>query len=183
MTRFTFLLIFMALFSYLMQAQSDEKKTANIIDLETQQKIIVDGNLEIGTKMPLEWAANSSVACFPATRFNEYTGNHVLYRVEMPAYSKIEITVSPKSKKKRINLYALRLGAGSSDAPPEIFSAVSCEASYPKWAGTPNYRKPSKPKSVDYISIRNPYSILIGVAGAAGLSEGDYELKVKISKR
>ena len=128
-------------------------------------------------------AANSQVACFPGTRFNEFEGNHLLYQVQMPAGSKIVITVTPKNKKHRINLYALRLGVNSTVVPPAVPSAISCEASYPIYAGNPNYRAPAKPQSVEYISIRKPYNILIGVAGATGVTEGDFELKIEISKR
>jgi len=165
-----------------LQAQTDSKEFP-VQDLETKSKILVSGNLQDGMIMPLRWAENSSVACFPGTRFNEYKGNHLLYRVQMPAASKIDIKVTPKSKKHRINVYALRLGVDNLAAPPNVHSCISCEASYPIYAGKPNYRMAAKAQSVEYISIRKPYTILIGVAGAEGVMEGDFDLEISIGSR
>ncbi|MEL6924089.1 MAG: hypothetical protein AAFO94_08580, partial [Bacteroidota bacterium] len=164
MYRLLFLLLVLCACSVQPQAQSADTEELPVKDLEAKAKIMVSGNLQEGQTMPLQWAANSSVACFPGTRFNEYMGNHILYRVEMPARSKMNITVSPKDKKNRINVYALRLGADSMVTPPNVSSCISCEASYPIYAGKPNYRKAAKPQSVEYISINKPYTILIGVA-------------------
>ena len=163
-------------------AQSDDN-CYSVNYLDTQSEIKVKDNLNAGCAMPLEWAQNSSVACFPGTRFIEFQGNHVLYSVEMPPASEMTITVSPKSKKHRVNLYALRLGVNNSAVPPEISSAISCEASYPIYIGQPNMRKAAKPQSVEYMSITKPYSIIIGVAGAKGVIEGEYELSIQISQK
>ncbi len=141
------------------------------------------GNLSSGKLMPLRWAANSSVACFPATRFVEFKGNHVLYRMEMPKYSSLRITVIPKNKKARTNVYALRLGINNYDNPPNISSCISCEAGYPIYVGTPSPRMPAKPQSVEYISVNRPYNILIGVAGIEGVVEGEYTLKIELASR
>lgn len=182
MIRFSMLfsLFFLSLSCTLSAQESVE---VEVLDLEYQPSIVLEGNLKSGFLMPLQWAASSQVACFPATRFFEYKGNHVLYRVQMPAGSKVNITVTPKSKKHRVNLYALRLGANNYDAPPQIFRAISCEASYPIYAGKPNVKAPAKPQSIEYMSIRKPYNILIGVAGSEGLTEADFELKIEFAKR
>lgn len=45
----------------------------------------VEGKLEDGVKIPLDWAEGSSVACFPSTRFEMFDGHHVFYRVNLPA--------------------------------------------------------------------------------------------------
>lgn len=154
-----------------------------VTNLEVAPVVAVSGNLNTGRQIPLRWAANSSVACFPATRFNEFEGNHLFYRITLPAYAQMKITVTPKNAKTRINLYALRLGVNSDVLPPDISRAVSCEASYPIWAGTPNLSAHSEAQSVEYISIRNPYSILIGVAGATGVLAGEFDLQVEITER
>lgn len=180
MNKLTFMLCFM-IFSLGLQAQ--DSKTHQVTDLETKALSMIEGNLETGTTMPLKWAESSQVACFPGTRFHEFKGNHVLYRVPLPANSYIKITVEPKNKKDRINLYALRLGADNMALPPDVLRASTCEASYPRYAGKPNYNKANQPQSVEIISIRNPYNILIGVAGAEGILEGDYELKIEIGER
>lgn len=155
-----------------------------VIDLElTGNTTIVTGNLESGDTMPLRWAENSQVACFPGTRFFEFQGNHVLYRIVMPAYAELKITVTPKDKKNRINVYALRLGINNFDLPPNITRAISCEASYPIYAGNPNLRAPATPQSVEYISVNKGYNIVIGVAGAKEVLSGEYELKIEVEKR
>ncbi len=182
MIRLTILLSLFLSCSIFLSAQKTAEEI-EVIDLDYQSKILLNGNLEQGFIMPLKWAESSQVACFPGTRFYEFKGNHVLYRVQMPAGSNVKVTVTPKSKKTRINLYALRLGANNYDAPPEIFRAISCESSYPIYAGRPNIKAPAKPQSIEYMSIRKPYNILIGVAGAEGLTAADYELKIEFTER
>lgn len=176
--RFLVVLIISLFTNFTLAAQTPE-----VENLVTKPNITINGNLENGIILPLEWAASSNMACFPGTRFNEFRGNHLFYRVQMPAGSKIDITVTPKNKKHRINIYALRLGANNMGTPPTLSSAISCEASYPIYAGKPNYSAPAKAKSIEYISIRKPYNILIGVAGAEGVLEGAFELDIKIGSR
>ncbi len=147
----------------------------------------VTGNLDSGQKLTsLRWAERSSVACFPGTRFEMFNGNHVFYRITLPRASAMKIIVEPKDGK-AINLYALRQGMRQQSIPPDVTSAISCEASYPIYANLPGGRtvrnKDSGVRKVDYISVNSPYSILIGVAGANGLSEGDYSLKIEIKPR
>lgn len=144
----------------------------------------ITGNLQDGQKIPLDWAATSSVALFPGTRFEMFNGNHVFYRIPLPAASKIEITLTPQQGK-LINLYALRQGPEETAAPPNITSAISSEAKYPTYANLGGGKKASNPDSgvrkIEFISIDRPYSILIGVAGAQGLTEGDYKLHINVS--
>ena len=148
----------------------------------------ISGNINEGKKIALGWAERSSVACFPGTRFEMFNGNHVFYRITLPAASEINITVEPKDGKS-INLYALRQGvaANAQTVPPDVTSAISCEASYPIYANLPGGRtvknKDSGIRKVSFISVRSPYSILIGIAGARGLTEGDYKMKVEIKSR
>ena len=147
----------------------------------------VKGNLNTGGKLSsLRWAERSSVACFPGTRFEMFNGNHVFYRMTMPAASAMTIKVTPKSGKK-INLYALRQGIRDQKTPPNITRAISREASYPVYANVSKTRRVSNKdtgvRKVEYISVRSPYSILIGVAGAEGLTEGDFTLNVEIKSR
>jgi len=176
--RFLIVLFLSLLINYILIAQSPE-----VENLETKPNLPINGNLEDGIILPLAWATSSNMACFPSTRFNEFKGNHLFYRVQMPAGSKIDITVTPKNKKHRINVYALRLGANNMGTPPTLPSAISCEASYPIYAGKPNYGAPAKAQSIEYISIRKPYNILIGVAGAEGVLEGAFELDIQIRSR
>ncbi len=148
----------------------------------------VAGNLKEGQKIDLRWAESSQVACFPGTRFEMFTGNHVLYRVTMPAATSMTVTVTPKNNA-AINLYALRQGSRPTDqsVPPNVQRAISCEASYPIYAnmggGKVVRNKDTGVRKVEYISVGSPYSILIGVAGAQGLTEGDFTLNISIKPR
>ena len=146
----------------------------------------IEGNIKAGKTIPLTWAERSSVACFPGTRFEMFNGNHVLYRVAMPAASRLTIALIPKDGK-LINLYALRQGANEAAAPPAISSAISCEAKYPIYANVGGGRrvtnKDDRTRKIEFISVGSPYSILIGVAGANGLTEGDFTLGVKVEGR
>ena len=175
-------LVFLLLFSLLSWTNAQEFEVINL-KLSDPTGGIINGNLSKGATMPLRWAADSQMACFPATRFYEFKGHHVLYRIQMPAYAELKITVTPKDSEKRINIYALRLGANNYGSLPGLTSAISCEASYPVYAGTPNTHAPSEAQSVEYISVNKPYNILIGVAGAAGMLDGEYELKIEIKSR
>ncbi len=119
-----------------------------------------------------------------------FNGNHVLYRVTLPAASAMKIILMPKNNK-LLNLYALRQGAAASgqSVPPNITSvtAISCEASYPMYAnlagGGRVTNKDDGTRKVQFISVRAPYSMLIGVAGAKNLTEGDFTLRIEITAR
>ena len=147
----------------------------------------VAGNIKDGSKLSsLRWAERSSVACFPGTRFEMFTGNHVFYRITLPAASSMKVIVTPADGK-AINLYALRQGMRRQAVPPNVTSAISCEASYPIYANVSKTRrvrnKDDGTRKVEYISVNSSYSILIGVAGAEGLTEGDFKLKIEIKPR
>ncbi len=147
----------------------------------------ITGNLSEGVKIPLRWAESSAVACFPGTRFEQFDGHHVFYRVTLPATSSMTVTLVPRDGAK-INLYALRQSAtGEQQVPPNVTSAISCEASYPIYANMGGGKTVSNPDSgvrkVEFISVGSPFSILIGVAGAHGLEAGDYTLNIDIKPR
>lgn len=146
----------------------------------------LSGNIKSGEKIDLGWAELSSVAAFPGTRFEMFNGNHVFYRTSLPAGSKITIKLTPENGK-RINLYALRQGVNETAVPPAITSAISAEASYPMYANTGKGRRISNPddgiRKIEFISVGDPYTILIGVAGAEGITEGGYKLEVQVTGR
>ncbi|MEO1654904.1 MAG: hypothetical protein AAFU64_15260 [Bacteroidota bacterium] len=143
----------------------------------------INGNLNTGTLIPdLSWAARSNVACFPATQNRKFSGKHVLYEVQLPKYSEMQITVVPTDKSKNFSLYAYSVGTTTEAIVPKLSRCVSCEADH-KW----DYKKKGKTqdhtRSVKLNAINNPYKVYIGVAGAEKLSEGEFELKVEIKGR
>ena len=148
----------------------------------------ITGNIKDGTKLKsLRWAENSSVACFPGTRASYFTGNHVFYRITMPAASSMKITLMPKNGAK-LSLYTLRQGMDPKrqQVPPNVNRAISCEASYPIVANLPSgrqVRNKQKEIKTEFISVRSPYSMLIGIAGQNGATVGDFDLKVEVKAR
>ncbi len=149
----------------------------------------ITGNIKDGQILSsLRWAEQSSVACFPGTRFEMFNGKHVFYRITLPAASSMVVTVTPKNNAP-VSLYALRQGSALADqtVPPNVKSAISCEASYPIYANLGSGRtvrnKDDGTRKIQYISVGSPFSILIGVAGANGATEGEFTLKVEINPR
>ncbi|NNE66526.1 MAG: hypothetical protein HKN33_08155 [Pyrinomonadaceae bacterium] len=175
--------------------KKDDKKTTETKKVTVQSLTLPDGydagqvtgDIKNGTVLSsLRWAERSSVACFPGTRFEQFNGNHVFYRITLPAASRIKIEMVPKDGAK-INLYALRQNMRSQTVPPDVTRAVSCEAKYPIYANLGSGRRVSNKddgtRKIEYISVSSAYSILIGVAGAEGLTEGAFDLKIEIKSR
>ena len=168
-------------------AQNEKSPKVTFITMpENSQSGAITGNLSEGQKIALRWAENSAVACFPGTRAEMFTGNNVFYRMTLPAASSMTLTLIPKDKAE-INLYALRLNNGSMDVPPNITRAISCEASYPIYANISKTKtvrnKDDGTRKVEYISVNSPYTILIGIGGAKGLTEGEFTLNITIKPR
>lgn len=156
----------------------------NVVKSERGKTVEVKGSLESGVEIhDLSWAWSSSVACFPGTQKEKFTGNHVIYETQIPKYSTMEITVIPKDEDADFSLYAYQIGANSNYIVPNLPSCVSCEADH-KW----DY--PKKGKIQDHTrtvknltAINNPYKVIIGVVGAKGLKKGKYLLKIKVNPR
>lgn len=173
-------------------AQTNTDKTVKVTPLTLPANSTVGeitGNIKDGQALSsLRWAEQSNVACFPGTRFEMFNGNHVFYRITLPAASSMVVTVSPKNNA-QVSLYALRQGNSAADqtVPPNVSSAISCEASYPIYANLGGGRtvknKDDGTRKVEYISVGSAYSILIGVAGAKGAIDGEFTLKVEIKPR
>ena len=61
------------------------------IDVPPNETTEVTGNLSEGAPIhDLSWAWNSSVACFPATEQEHFTGHHVLYTFPSNAHYPVE---------------------------------------------------------------------------------------------
>ena len=169
-------------------AQTGEKPKVTALTLPAGSNVgQISGDIKDGTKLSsLRWAERSSVACIPGTRFEQFNGNHVFYRIKLPRASAMKVVLEPKNGAK-VNLYALRQSMRQIPVPPNVTSAISCEASYPIYANLGGGRrvknKDTGIRKVEYISVNSPYSILIGVAGAQGLTSGAFDLKIEIKPR
>ncbi len=141
------------------------------------------GNLNQGEILSdLSWAWNSSVACFPATQAQKFTGKHVLYEFTLPAYSEVEIRLIPADKKANFSLYAYEVGPHSEAIVPDLSSCIRCEADY-KWDRPWRGKVQDHTRLVkDILAITRPYKVVVGVAGAEGLTEGAFQLEIKFLK-
>jgi hypothetical protein len=160
---------------------TDEQKPLKMYTAKSEKgkALAYKGDLADGVKIhDLSWASNSSVACFPATQNKKFRGNHIIYITEIPKYSKMDITVIPDNPKHNMSLYAYMVGTNSTAMVPNLSSCVTCEADhkwdYPKKGKTQDHRR-----SVHLNAINNPYKVVIGVAGADGLTEGSFIIQIK----
>lgn len=140
------------------------------------------GKIDGGTEIDLAWAANSSVACFPATKNAHFDGKHVAYSFSLPRYTNATVELIPKKADQDLSLYAYTMGTTRNDLPPNVSSVVSCEASYGSNSTSQPYN-PGVTETVVLTAINNPYNAVIGVAGAQGLKTGDFTLRVTLAPR
>ncbi len=153
------------------------------IKSEPNAMVKANGNLLNGQTMPdLSWAWNSAVACFPATQKQKFTGKHVLFYTDLPAHSIMHVKLIPKDKTKNMSLYAYSIGQGSNRLVPGLSSCISCEADH-KWDYAHQGKTQDHTRSVRLNAINNPYTVVIGVTGAEGLSEGDFDVQIHLETR
>lgn len=150
------------------------------VTVQKGKSVTVPGRLESGAPMSdLTWAASSSMACFPATQNDRFRGHHVLHHTQLPDHAIMTITVAPKDPTKDLSLYAYTIGTTNTSIPPNVSSAVSCEADY-KWDHPKRGQTQDHTRTVKLTSVTNPYNVVIGVAGAKGVTAGDFDLKVDL---
>lgn len=157
----------------------------NVIKIDATPNTITTINANLGSGQiisDLRWASNSSVACFPATQNQKFTGNHVLHYFEIPPYSEVTITVIPKDKNANMSIYGYQVGTNNFSTPPSLSTCTACEADH-KWDYPKRGKTQDHTRSIFFNSIKNSYNIFIGVAGADGLTSGDYELEIDLKSR
>ena len=138
------------------------------------------GDLKDGVKIhDLSWASSSSVACFPATQNHKFTGNHVIFVTEIPTRSKMEITVIPDDPKDNMSIYSYMTATTSDVLPTNLSSCLSCEAEH-KWDYPKRGKTQDHTRTVYQNAINNPYRVVIGVAGADGLTTGSFKIQIKL---
>lgn len=177
------MLTFMLILLLKPYAMADQLPT--FIEFQPNSTIEVEGNLADGTAMTdLSWAWNSSNACFPETQKAKFTGHHVLYYIDLPSYTEMEITVIPSDKKANFSLYAYEVGqVDESNTVPTLPGCVRCEADH-KWDRPRRGKTQDHTRTVENIlALRNPYQVVIGVVGAKGLKEGGFTLQITTKRR
>ena len=136
----------------------------------------VTGNIENGEVLgTLEWAWSSSNACFVEPAESRFLGKHIFYQIELPTNSIITIKLIPDDSSVAMGLYAYSKAAGDVTFPEELNSAVTCEAD-----PSNNNGSQTGSRSVELNAISNPYSVMIGVAGAEGVLDAGFTLEIEI---
>ena len=163
-------------------ASAQNNMTVNTIEVVGNKTSTVEGSLKDGVKLKsLEWAWMSSNACFPATQGTKFTGNHVLYVAELPPRSIMTVTVKPKNDGTNLSLYGYQIGVEKVVLPEDLQYCVTCEADHEK-----QYLRRGETRTgtrtMRFNSIGNSYKVVIGVAGANELTEGNYTLEITLKQ-
>lgn len=152
-------------------------------EVEIGKALSYTGDLADGCKIhDLSWASKSSTACFPATQNLKFTGNHIFFVTELPPYADMEITLIPNDPKANMSLYAYQDGTTKNVYPPELSTCVSCEADH-KWDRPKKGKTQDHKRTVKLNSISNPYRVVIGIAGAEGLTTGSFVIQVMVRSK
>lgn len=163
-----------------LSANAQYPEYVKTFDAKPNSIVQVKGDLSQGIDMPdLSWASRSSTACFPATQNTKFTGNHLFFITELPSRSVMDIELVPKDKTKNMSLYAYFTGTNSNSYPPELSTCVSCEADH-KWDYPKKGKTQDHTRHVSLNAVNNPYKVVIGVAGAEGLTKGEFYLKISL---
>ncbi len=135
------------------------------------------GDLADGQSIALEWAWESDVACFPGTEDMNFKGPHQFFAFDQPENSVLTVTATPDDGVD-LSVYLLQFGVGSGQVPPEVSAAVTCEAGFDQT----NDSNPGVAESASVTATTNPYQVLVGVAGAQGVSSGGFSLRVDLAQ-
>ena len=155
------------------------------LELVPNKTVAYEGVIDSGLVMEdLSWAWNSSVACFPATVADRFTGKHVRYVVDVPRYSELEIKLIPTDKSADYSLYAYQAGKiTAQNLVPNLQRCIRCEADYSTEYRYAN-RVQDHTRIVRHIlAINNPYQAVIGVVGPPGVETGAFRLEINMKSR
>ena len=152
------------------------------IKIEANKTVTVENSLQNGTKLSsLQWASSSSVACFPATQNAKFTGNHVFFSTTIPPHSIMTITVKPKDVSKNLSLYGYEIAPDKTILPKDLQSCVTCEADH-KWDYPKKGKTQTEVRTITLNAVENSYNVIIGVAGADGLTDADFTLEITLKQ-
>ncbi len=172
--------------SFLLSCNLVYAQAANVTTIQLPQGNMqgaIKGDLGTGQEMnDLSWAWNSSVACFVEKQAPKFTGKHVLYAIELPRNTILNIRLVPDDSKANFSLYAYSVGNASNAVVPDLASCVSCESDY-KWDRAYRGKTQDHTRSVSLTAINNPYEVVIGVVGPNGADSGGFELQIVQQQR
>lgn len=177
-------LLFAALIG-LVSLNSHAQFPSHVLPMDVTPNTISKHSGDLSQGMPMDdlsWAANSSVACFPATQNAKFRGNHTLHSFTIPPYSEVTVKLIPRDKKSNFSLYGYQIGTSNFSTPPALNRCTSCEADH-KWDRPKVGKTQDHTRSIFFNSIRNSYNIVVGVVGGAGQIKGGYDIEVNLKSR
>lgn len=150
--------------------------------VEANKTFEVKGNLSEGEVISdLSWASQSSTACFPATQNAKFKANHVLYHMDLPPKSILNIKLIPDNPEgPAMSLYGYQIGTTNYSVVPELSSAVSCEADHINDRPVRG-KVEDGTRSLYFNATTNPYNVVIGVTGVEGAT-GGYTLQIELEQ-
>jgi hypothetical protein len=161
---------------------AQNKLTATMVEVTGNTTSSVQGSLKDGVKLKsLDWAWMSSNACFPGTQAAKFTGNHVFYVVDLPPRSIMNVTVKPKKDSTNLSIYGYQIAPDKTIFPEDLQYCVTCEADH-KRDFLRRGELPTGTRTMRFNAIGNSYKVVIGVAGANDLTEGDFTLEIALKQ-
>ncbi|MEM6268664.1 MAG: hypothetical protein AAF998_04465 [Bacteroidota bacterium] len=148
-----------------------DEKPAKMFAMRTElgKAFATRGNLAAGKQIPLGWAEPEALDCFSASAGQAYRGNHVFYVLDMPAHSRLLVKLQAEAN---INLYAIG-GHDGKSLPPQVREHNGCAAGFIEEDGW---------KRLQLRTQDQPQKVLVGVAGARHVRQGDYRLVVQVTE-
>ncbi|MFK7927567.1 MAG: hypothetical protein AB8H79_05235 [Myxococcota bacterium] len=130
-------------------------------------------DLSEGASIDLDWADSSTVACWTSNENSNFDGAHLFFATVQPADSVLTVAATPGANTD-ISLYLMQLPLDEAPVPPNVTSARSCDISA-------DYQYDSNPGEVEYITTLgygDDVNVLIGIAGANGTVDGEFDLEL-----
>ncbi len=155
------------------------------LELVPNETVEYEGVIDSGSVMTdLSWAWNSSVACFPETVSKQFRGKHVLYMVDVPRYSELEIKLIPDDESADYSLYAYQASKITArNLVPNLQRCIRCEADYSTEYRYVNRVQDHTRTVRDILAINNPYQAVIAVVGPPGVEVGSFKLQINMRSR
>lgn len=153
-------------------AQSNS--TAREVALSPNHIRAIEGDISRGKSVDLPFTTASEsdshrIACFPATDHSHFSGNHLWYRLSLPAHASLDASLYSDGD---MSLYAYLVPGSEISLPPDLGAAKACEASHLINNG------PGRPEILKMETDSLPCTLVIGVVGANGLKKGSFALNL-----
>ncbi|MFT7521739.1 MAG: hypothetical protein ACI9MC_003891 [Kiritimatiellia bacterium] len=133
----------------------------------------IKADLTDGIVIDLDWAATGGMGCWSANEDLNFDGAHWFHEVSQAPLDDLMVRVTPKVDVD-VSVYAIQLDDGSTNLPPDMQTAWSCEASG-------DYAHDSNPGVAEVLRVGGldgTHRVIIGVAGAGGVVAGAFQVEV-----